>query len=285
MHDQVVDDELLPIGMFSRASLLSIKTLRAYHESGILVPARVDPQTGYRSYTVDQLADAAIVQRLRALDLPLEQVREVLDARDPETTRRVLAEHRREMQLRLEDTERIVAELQSVVAPTTHTPVHLRREPATQSVRITGTVDGDGFADWLTWAYAELGGFLERVGVEPSGAAGALYAAELADDGPEAVEAFLPVAAAVVVPRRERNVSLGEVPAARTAVLVHVGDYDTIGDTYRTLGAWIARHAEHSGDRVREWYVIGPPDTDDSAEYRTEISWPIRSARPTQPTE
>ena len=46
-------------------SSLSIKTLRAYHESGILVPARVDPQTGYRSYTVDQLADAAIVQRLR----------------------------------------------------------------------------------------------------------------------------------------------------------------------------------------------------------------------------
>jgi DNA-binding transcriptional MerR regulator len=284
VHDQVVDDELLPIGMFSRASLLSIKTLRAYHESGILVPARVDPQTGYRSYTVDQLADAAIVQRLRALDLPLEQVREVIDARDPEATRRILDAHHREMQLRLEDTERIVAELQSVVAPTTHTPVHLRREPATQSVRITGAVDGDGFADWLTWAYAELGTFLERAGIEASGAAGALYAAELADDGPEAVEAFLPVAAPLVVPARERNVSLGEVPAARTAVLVHAGDYDTIGDTYRTLGAWVARHAEHGGERVREWYVIGPTDTDDPAEYRTEISWPIRSARPT-PTE
>src|SRR4029077_1691955 len=104
--------------MFSRASSLSIKTLRAYHESGILVPARVDPRTGYRSYTVDQLADAAIVQRLRRLRLPprpaigqrlrrlalpLEQVRAVLEARDPETTRRVLGEHRREMQLRLEE--------------------------------------------------------------------------------------------------------------------------------------------------------------------------------------
>src|SRR2546427_4599332 len=121
-------DELLPIGMFSRASLLSIKTLRAYHESGILVPAQVNPQTGYRSYSVDQLADAAIVQRLRALDLPLEQVRAVLDARDPDVTRRILAEHQRDMRERLDETERIVAELQSVVAPTTHTPVHLRTE-------------------------------------------------------------------------------------------------------------------------------------------------------------
>ncbi len=39
MHDHPVDDDLLPIGMFSRASSLSIKTLRAYHESGILVAA------------------------------------------------------------------------------------------------------------------------------------------------------------------------------------------------------------------------------------------------------
>jgi DNA-binding transcriptional MerR regulator len=283
VHDHPVDDDLLPIGMFSRASSLSIKTLRAYHESGILVPARVDPRTGYRSYTVDQLADAAIVQRLRRLDLPLEQVRAVLEARDPETTRRVLGEHRQEMQLRLEETERIVAELQSVVAPTTHTPVHLRTEAATQSVRITGLVEPDDFGDWLAWAYGELGAFLDRRGVAPSGAPGALYAAELADDGPETAEAFLPVAAPVVVPARERHVAVGEVPAARVAVLVHAGDYDTIGDTYRTLGAWVARHAQHAGERVREWYVIGPLDAADPSEYRTEISWPIRTA--TSPTE
>ena len=87
------DEALLPIGMFSRASSLSIKALRAYHESGILVPARVDRRTGYRMYTVDQLGDAAVIVRLRALDLPLEQVRQVLEARDPELTRRVLHAH------------------------------------------------------------------------------------------------------------------------------------------------------------------------------------------------
>jgi DNA-binding transcriptional MerR regulator len=275
-----VDDELLPIGMFSRASSLSIKTLRAYHESGILVPARVDPQTGYRSYRVDQLADAAIVQRLRALDLPLEQVKEVLDARDPDTTRRILADHHRGMQQRLQETERIVAELQSVVAPTTHTPVHVRTEEATQTVRIRGEVEPDGFAEWMGWAFGELTSFLDRARVAPSGSVGALYAAELADDGPETAEAFVPVAGSLVVPARERHVTLGEIPTALVAVLVHVGDYDAIGDTYRTLGAWVAQHAEHAGERVREWYVVGPPEADDPAQFRTEISWPIRSIDP-----
>src|SRR3954452_11363794 len=96
----------LPIGMFSRASSISIKALRAYHEAGILVPAHVDPSSGYRIYTVDQLADAAIIARLRALDVPLAQVREILRARDPELTRRVLAAHHERMRERLADTQR-----------------------------------------------------------------------------------------------------------------------------------------------------------------------------------
>jgi DNA-binding transcriptional MerR regulator len=281
VHDPVVDDDLLPIGMFSRASSISIKTLRAYHEAGILVPARVDPRTGYRGYTVDQLADAAIVQRLRALDLPLEQVREVITERDPDATRRILSGHQQTMQARLDETERIVAELQSTVAPTTHTPVHVRVEEAVDTVRVRGDVAGDEFAEWLARSYDELDRFLDRHGVAAAGPHGGLYAAELVDDGPEPAEAFVPIGAPLAVPAGEHHVSLGEVPRARVAVLVHVGDYGTIGDTYRSLGAWVARHAQHAGERVREWYVIGPSDATDPIEYRTEISWPITSA--TQP--
>lgn len=47
----VTESRLLRIGEFSRASWLSIKALRAYHEMGLLVPAEIDPPTGYRSYS------------------------------------------------------------------------------------------------------------------------------------------------------------------------------------------------------------------------------------------
>jgi DNA-binding transcriptional MerR regulator len=233
-----VDEGLLPIGMFSRASSLSIKTLRAYHEAGILVPARVHPRTGYRAYTVDQLADAAIVLRLRALDLPLDQVREVLHARDPELTRKVLTSHHVTMQTRLAETERIVAELQSSLAPVTHTPVHVRFEEARDTVRIVGEITEAEFGTWLRWAFERLSTFLAEVGITPNGPAAALYGAEIVDDGVEQVEAFVPVPEPFVVPDREREITLGEVPAAHVAVLVHAGDYESIGDTYRALGAW-----------------------------------------------
>jgi DNA-binding transcriptional MerR regulator len=49
----------ITIGEFSRITHLSIKTLRRYHEAGLLEPAHVDRQTGYRYYSVDQVPTAA----------------------------------------------------------------------------------------------------------------------------------------------------------------------------------------------------------------------------------
>jgi DNA-binding transcriptional MerR regulator len=270
-----VNQGLLPIGMFSRASLLSIKTLRAYHEAGILVPAQVDRSSGYRMYTPDQLADAAIVRRLRALALPLDRVREVIQARDPEFTRRALAAHETTMQARLEETARIVAELQSGVAPVTHTPVHVRYDAAVETVSIAADVSEAQFAAFILDALDRLNRFLESVEAVPAGAPGTLYTADIPDDV-EHVEAIVPVSVQVGVPASEREIKLREVPAAWVALLVHAGAYESMADTYRTLGAWIARNAEPSGERIREWYIVSPLDTDNPAEFRTEIAWPIK---------
>jgi DNA-binding transcriptional MerR regulator len=269
---------LLPIGMFSRASSLSIKMLRAYHEAGILVPAQVDRFTGYRLYTPDQLADAAIIRRLRALDLSLEQVRDVVRARDPEFTRRVLAAHQRAMQARLAETERIVAELQSGLAPVTHTPVHVRQEPAVDTLFVRGNVKEAEFAEWVGSVFETLFGVVHQTEVQLAGAPGVLYDPEIADDEGEAVDAFVPIAEPIALPRSARAVSLGELPAVQAAVLVHAGDYASMADTYRTLGAWVAGQAEPSGERIREWYRVAPWDTQDAAAYRTEIAWPIKAA-------
>ena len=45
----------VPIGEFARLTRLSVKTLRHYHDIGLLVPIEVDPHTGYRRYATDKL--------------------------------------------------------------------------------------------------------------------------------------------------------------------------------------------------------------------------------------
>ena len=92
-------------GQFGRATRLSPKALRLYATQGLLVPARVDPATGYRYYRPEQIGRALLIARLRRLDLPLARIATLLDLapepRDAEL-RAWLAAQRLELQRRQE---------------------------------------------------------------------------------------------------------------------------------------------------------------------------------------
>ena len=71
----------LSIGDFSRATHISLKMLRHYHQIELLQPADVDPDTNYRRYR--QITTAQVIRRFRELQMPLERIRDVLAASDP----------------------------------------------------------------------------------------------------------------------------------------------------------------------------------------------------------
>jgi len=100
MEPDATQDELIPIGRFARLSGLSIGALRHYDELDLLRPADVDRFTGYRRYRRDQLEVARAIGRLRDLEVPIEEIRQVLGADDPADGRRRLAEQRRRTQAR-----------------------------------------------------------------------------------------------------------------------------------------------------------------------------------------
>jgi len=82
---------LLSIGEFSHASRLSPKALRLYDELGLLVPERVDPDTGYRRYGAGQLDRAHRVAALRRLGVPLAAIKEILTLEPAEAAERIVA--------------------------------------------------------------------------------------------------------------------------------------------------------------------------------------------------
>ena len=67
-------DELLAIGEFAARSGLSAKVLRSYAAVGLLVPAAVDPWSGYRYYAPGQLAEARLILLLRQAEVPLSEI-------------------------------------------------------------------------------------------------------------------------------------------------------------------------------------------------------------------
>jgi DNA-binding transcriptional MerR regulator len=102
------DRDLLSIGRFARLTGISIGALRHYDELDLLRPARVDPVTGYRSYTGDQVERARLIARLRDLELPLEEVRAVVEADDPAERRRLLTAHHARVEARTVRLQRVL---------------------------------------------------------------------------------------------------------------------------------------------------------------------------------
>src|ERR1700733_14091312 len=68
----------MSIGEFARLSRLSAKALRLYDELGLLPPAQVDPDSGYRWYAAGQLDNARLVALLRQIGVSLAQIRLIL---------------------------------------------------------------------------------------------------------------------------------------------------------------------------------------------------------------
>src|SRR5580704_4621541 len=106
----------LTIGAFSRLTHLSIKTLRYYHEVGLLEPAVIDPDSGYRYYRPGQAYSAHLVRRFRDLGLPVADVKAVLAAPDVTARDAILTGHLDRMREQLRQTEAAVDSLHRMLA-------------------------------------------------------------------------------------------------------------------------------------------------------------------------
>jgi DNA-binding transcriptional MerR regulator len=81
----------MTIGEFSRLVGVTPSALRYYDDCGLLVPAEIDPRTGYRLYTHGQRRRAEAIRLLRDAGLALADVRRAVDT--PEVAPQVIAEH------------------------------------------------------------------------------------------------------------------------------------------------------------------------------------------------
>ena len=77
---------MFSIGEFSKITGLTVKTLRFYHEQGLLVPSPIDEETGYRYYAPAKVETARAITFLRGLDFGVSEIREILARTDEDGT-------------------------------------------------------------------------------------------------------------------------------------------------------------------------------------------------------
>jgi DNA-binding transcriptional MerR regulator len=274
---------LLSIGTLSNATHLSVKALRRYHELGLLVPAAVDTRTGYRGYSVAQITEARIIRRLRLLDMPLDDIARILRAGDPQVTATVLGEHRTRMKLRLEEAERIVADLQQLVDEPDdlhRVLVHERWQDAEPIVSVTTRSAWRDLKVFFDDVYPKLAAHVARYDGSVVGPPGASYGTGDGIDHDDlevsawlSVDGELPADPAV-------GIEPGRLPATRLAVALHVGPFEDMSGTYGAVGRWVAEHDRTVAGPLQELYLAGPPEVADVRAWRTEVGWPVDLPEP-----
>ncbi|HEY1817718.1 MAG TPA: MerR family transcriptional regulator [Kofleriaceae bacterium] len=269
--------ERLTVGDFSRATQLTIKTLRHYHEVGLLEPAEVNAATSYRYYAPSQIPQAQVIRRLRDLDMPVAEVKAVLVAPNAEVRAALIGKHLERLESELARTRGAVESLRAILEPPSYAVSH-RSVPPMRALAIHATVERGDVVAWWHGAIGELHATARAQQLQPAGAVGGLYASELFSESRGEVVVFLPIGnarAGKLVGRVEQF----EVPAAELAVVSHAGSHDAIAAAYGELGAYVAAHELGVDGPLREYYVRDPYEYRDPAEWLTEIAWPIFRSR------
>ena len=263
----------LTIGDFSRATHLSVKMLRHYHEIGLLEPAGVDSGTGYRRYSTGQIATAQVIRRFRDLDMPLDQIQAVLAAPDSQARSQLISAHLARLEAGLARTQDAVATLRGLLErPSAAAPVRHRHALAVSAAAISEVVHRSDALAWYQGALGELQATLAAQGIAAAGPGGGIYQAELFTEERGEATIFLPSESQ---PRPMGRVVPLDVPGTDLATVVHAGSHAGIDLAYGTLAAYVTNHALAVDGPIREYYLTGPTDTPDQNAWRTEVGWPI----------
>ncbi|MFC1437387.1 MerR family transcriptional regulator [Streptacidiphilus sp. N1-10] len=236
-------DATLPIGDFARSTHLSVKTLRYYHQVGLLEPDEVDRHTGHRYYTTAQIPTAQIIRRFRALDMPVEQIAKVLAAPDLDTRNALLAAHLNQMEQQLARSQSAVASLRDLLTGPpggTRAEIGRRSVPATPAAAVTETVDVAEALTWYQGALGEIYATLDAQALAADAPSGGIFSTDLFTHGHGPATIFVPCAGPL---RPIGRVDALVIPAVELATIVHRGPHTNIDLAYGALGTYVAEHA------------------------------------------
>ena len=277
---------MFKIGEFSRIARVSARLLRFYDEIGLLTPAHADPQTGYRYYTVTQLAHLNRILVLKDLGFDLEQVREILKSQVSSAELRHMLLLRRndvEQSLALESQrlhaiETRIAQLDSEGAMA-FDDVLVRAEPERRFLSLRRMVPSFSAALELI---RELR--TQTRPLVPKGRSRTLIAIahspqfeqdEIDVEFGYALEDGL----AVELPDRSALTLRALESIERVAVCVRVGPPEHAHLITAKIGCFVAANGYQLAGPSREVF-LHPPDLDRMHEAVLEMQFPIQSAQP-----
>ncbi len=265
------------IGEFSRITGLSVKTLRFYHEQGLLAPTSIDEQSGYRYYAPAKIEVAEVITRLRALDLTLAEIADLLERYDDDGDVLALLERQRSViAQKLRQYRGIARSLDQLIAK--QREERMFAQTASQSIAEKSLEPLLIAAIRVQGRYAECGAAFGRIarhfGRSLAGPPFLLHYDAEYHETDASFDACFPIRQR----KQIEGIEVRELPGGLCVALVHRGPYDEMGRSYARVFDYLNEKGYEVEMPTREVYLKGPGMIfkGNPKRYLTEIQVPIR---------
>ena len=232
-------------------------TLRYYDEIGLLKPIQVDPETGYRFYTMDQLPHLHRILAFKELGLGLTQIVEILnEGISPEALQGMLrlrqAQLQQHLQAEQEQLVRIEARLRSLEQGSCLPVYEVVLKAVKPIIGVSLHLTTTDLVDQAHWVDV-IDAMLKRYRVKPIDSLLVLHPESEDEHTPHSVEIVAPVDwrdATTLITRSEGRLARCELPAfPHMTSILHHGPPSLVMPAYQALGIWMENNA---------YTIVGP---------------------------
>jgi len=261
--------------MFSKINKVTVKTLRFYDEIGLLKPAFVDRENGYRYYTNEQLPVLGKIIALRQIGLSIDEILSILNGRNIEE---ILENRKKEI-------EASILESQNQLSQITHYLERLKEDFDMKEVIIKELPEVIVFSKRTVISnYNEYFNLIPEIAKEITAANPNLKCTEpeycfvIYHDG-EYKEKDIDIEYCEAVTTFGKDTEtikfkiIERIPTA--ACIYHKGSYNTLGETYAALFKWINDNGYAVTGKPTESYIDGIWNKEDEKDWLTEIQVPV----------
>jgi len=272
---------LLSIGEFSKICEVSTKTLRYYDEIGLINPNEINPENGYRYYSIRQLKKMLFINRLKSYDFSLEEIKTILELEEDQSEEKLssaLNRKRREIQEKLNAFEYTLKQMSNdilnlekgipIMSYLDSIEVQLVETQPMNILYMRRMMSSEDYADGYGKYFGRL---YERIAAEKHTLLGmpmTIYHSPEYDPAGNDTEFAIPIEEAVKGTR--------DLPGGLCAKSVLKGSYPELTMIYARLREWVENEGYELVRPPYEVYVTDPNQANLPEDLVTEVYFPIK---------
>ncbi len=263
---------LYKIGMFAAMNHVTVKALRFYEEQGLLIPALIHPETGYRYFTLSQMAVLHQITALKLAGFTLEEIARINAGADEEA---VLLKKKAELLAKISELTRQIAVVDGYLSKRKNrlsSPVLVKTIPETTVAAMKIRIES---YDCLFDRMPEMGALMEKLGCEC--AIPEYCFTNYLEPGYIDEDVLVEICESVVAAKEETGgLYFRTLPEIQAACIFHKGSYRSFAESYETVLKYIEENGYEIAGEIRESYIDGVWNQDDESQWLSEIQVPVR---------